>query len=288
MSKNKKAILFCVVALVAIGVFLGIQGQKQSPEVVDVVDMYEKESGFETETPDIEQESVKSTETPETSKTADKRKNVLTKNKEGKKNEKKEKSHSDKDSSDQADSKDSSNDKESEKSKAKKPASQDSSKKSKQSVGDEKKQERPGASPQQVTPQPAKVISTAKPKKQQCNLTITCKDAFHYKHRWNDNAKKVIPESGIFLQGTFEVQEGDTVFDVMKRACGEKNVLLDYVFTPMYSTYYIKGIGNLYEFDCGAESGWLYKINGENPGYGCSQYKLSGGEEIVFYYSCEK
>ena len=33
----------------------------------------------------------------------------------------------------------------------------------------------------------------------------------------------------------------------------------------MYNSYYVEGIGNLYEFDCGSESGWMYKVNGWFP-----------------------
>ena len=40
------------------------------------------------------------------------------------------------------------------------------------------------------------------------------------------------------------------------------------------------------EFDCGFESGWMYKVNGWFPNYGCSAYTLQGGEEIVWAYTC--
>ncbi len=45
----------------------------------------------------------------------------------------------------------------------------------------------------------------------------------------------------------------------------------------MYNSYYVEGIGNLYEFDCGSESGWMCKVNGWFPNYGCSSYTLSDG-----------
>ena len=55
----------------------------------------------------------------------------------------------------------------------------------------------------------------------------------------------------------------------------------------MYDSYYIEGINNLYEFDCGFESGWMYKVNGWFPNYGCSSYNLTGGETIVWCYTCK-
>lgn len=36
-------------------------------------------------------------------------------------------------------------------------------------------------------------------------------------------------------------------------------------WTPAYNSAYIEGIGNLYEFDCGNLSGWMYSVNGVWP-----------------------
>lgn len=47
-----------------------------------------------------------------------------------------------------------------------------------------------------------------------------------------------------------------------------------------------KIINHLYEFDCGVESGWMYKVNEWFPNYGCSAYELKGGEDIVWCYTC--
>ena len=58
-------------------------------------------------------------------------------------------------------------------------------------------------------------------------------------------------------------------------------------FTPMYNSYYIKGINNLYEFDCGDGSGWMYRVNGWYPNYGVSRYALRDGDVIEFRYTCE-
>ena len=47
-----------------------------------------------------------------------------------------------------------------------------------------------------------------------------------------------------------------------------------------------KGSISLYEFDCGSQSGWMYKVNGWFPNYGCSSYKLKDGDAIVWSYTC--
>ena len=54
----------------------------------------------------------------------------------------------------------------------------------------------------------------------------------------------------------------------------------------MYNSVYIKGIANLYEFDCGELSGWFYKVNGEKPNFGCSQYKLKDDDKVEWVYTC--
>ena len=80
---------------------------------------------------------------------------------------------------------------------------------------------------------------------------------------------------------------GETVFDVLKRICSERNIQIEYSYTPLYGSYYIEGINHLYEFDCGQQSGWMYKVNGWFPNYGCSSYKLEDGDTIVWCYTCK-
>ncbi len=135
--------------------------------------------------------------------------------------------------------------------------------------------------------QPPVAASATIQEKNECSLTITCQEVFSHMDKLSESAKKVIPKDGIILKGTFSFEEGETVFDVLKRVCKEKKIHLDYVFTPLYSTYYIKGIHNLYEFDCGDESGWMYSVNGKDPGSGCNKYKLAKGDQVVFNYTCE-
>lgn len=132
--------------------------------------------------------------------------------------------------------------------------------------------------------------STQAPQEQknECSLTVTCSEVFSHMDKLSESASRVIPPGGMILQGNYEYKQGDTAFDVLKRACAEKKIHLDYVFTPIFGTYYIRGIHNLYEFECGDESGWMYLVNGKEPGVGCSQYKVSKGDWLRFEYTCEK
>lgn len=53
------------------------------------------------------------------------------------------------------------------------------------------------------------------------------------------------------------------------------------------SSSYVRSIGGLAEFACGATSGWLYSVNGVSPGYSCGAYLLYGGESIVWLYTLQ-
>ena len=48
------------------------------------------------------------------------------------------------------------------------------------------------------------------------------------------------------------VYRGQSVFDVLLATVKAQAIHMEYQNTPMYETAYIEGIGNLYEFDCGA------------------------------------
>ena len=103
-----------------------------------------------------------------------------------------------------------------------------------------------------------------------------------------DPAKvEFVPSSGVILYPvTVQFTPGETVFDVLKRVCSNRGISLEYSWTPLYNSYYIEGIHQLYEFDCGYESGWMYRVNGSYPNYGCSDYTLKDGDNIVWAYTC--
>ena len=81
--------------------------------------------------------------------------------------------------------------------------------------------------------------------------------------------------------------QGESVYDVLQRVCRENKIHMESSFTPVYNSAYIEGIGNLYEFDCGEGSGWMYRVNGEFPNYGCSRYVLQDGDTVEWVYTCD-
>ncbi|MBO5487809.1 MAG: DUF4430 domain-containing protein [Eubacterium sp.] len=119
------------------------------------------------------------------------------------------------------------------------------------------------------------------------SFQIDCLRILNKKDLWKKGIEEIIPENGIFYQGTLSFTEGQSVYDLLRKICSENKIALDSQYTPLYGTYYIKGIGNLYEFDCGEESGWKYSVNGKLPGVGCSSYPIKAGDKIQFFYDYE-
>ena len=101
---------------------------------------------------------------------------------------------------------------------------------------------------------------------------------------------KYVPSDGMILGETAcALRKGDTAFDLLKRVCRYHEIQMEYQGpdTNVYSTVFIKGINYLYDFSCGELSGWMYKVNGEFPGKGCSSYKLHDGDRVEWVYTCD-
>lgn len=121
-----------------------------------------------------------------------------------------------------------------------------------------------------------------------CTVTIRCDTILKNWDKLEPAKVAYVPKNGCILPVVrVEFTKGETVFDVLKRVCRQNGIQLEYSWTPMYGSYYVEGINNLYEFDCGPESGWMYKVNGWFPNYGCSSYGLTGGEAVVWCYTCK-
>lgn len=122
-----------------------------------------------------------------------------------------------------------------------------------------------------------------------CTLTIRCDTALDHPDWLSDAAAAAVPADGVILAETEAAFEaGETVFDVLLRLTREEGIHLEYSVTPLYGSVYIEGIGNLYEFDCGQSSGWVYAVNGEFPGYSCSEHALTDGDRVLFAYTCQQ
>lgn len=120
-----------------------------------------------------------------------------------------------------------------------------------------------------------------------CTVSITCADVLEHMDELKAGKESVVPESGWILGSvSVPLSEGDTVFDILQRVTRENGISLEFSVSPLYGTAYIEGIGNLYERDCGATSGWIYAVNGVFPSYGCSDYAVQDGDSIAWIFSC--
>lgn len=138
----------------------------------------------------------------------------------------------------------------------------------------------------QITPIPGDTLVTNEDTENVCTITIRCDTILNNLDSLDSAKAPYVPEDGRILPvTTVEFNEGETVLDVLQRVCTAADVQLEYSWTPLYDSYYIEGINHLYEFDCGAESGWMYKVNGWFPNYGCSAYEIQPGDEIVWCYT---
>lgn len=105
----------------------------------------------------------------------------------------------------------------------------------------------------------------------------------------NLRSSEFVPEDGIILPPTdYVLRENDTVFDILDRAVRYNKIQMEYQGAEKnsFGSVYIQGINYLYEFSCGPLSGWMYRVDGEFPGYGCSKYKLKDGQNIEWIYTC--
>ena len=121
-----------------------------------------------------------------------------------------------------------------------------------------------------------------------CTFSIECSTILNNLDQLDPAKLEMLPSGGTILAATtVTFYEGESVFDVLQRLCIEKGIHLESSWTPIYNSAYIEGIHNLYEFDCGALSGWMYKVNGWYPNYGCSRYQLQDGDVVEWRFTCD-
>lgn len=148
-------------------------------------------------------------------------------------------------------------------------------------------------SPQESTQKPKPAPQPPKPQQnvdspKKAYLTIECKTILNNMKDLTPGKEGLIPSDGYILHKTMVTfKDGESVFDVLLRVTREKGIHMEYKYTPGYGSHYIEGINNLYEFDCGRGSGWMYYVNGVKPNYGVSKYLLKDGDDISFRYTCD-
>ena len=130
--------------------------------------------------------------------------------------------------------------------------------------------------------------ATDVPEEKHCTVSISCKTILNNMDMCAPEKQSLVPASAWILKSTeVSFEEGESVFDLLLRTCKENSIHMEYENTPIYNSAYIEGIHNLYEFDCGPLSGWMYSVNDWYPHYGSSRYELKAGDVICWRYTCD-
>lgn len=140
-----------------------------------------------------------------------------------------------------------------------------------------------------VTPVPIDPDNVAiSDKELSCTLSVRC-DTILKNMSWLEPEKvELIPEDGvIFAEKKVTFYEGESVFNLLVREMKRNKIHFEFTNVPVYNSAYIEGIANIYEFDCGELSGWMYKVNDWFPNYGSSRYQLKDGDKVEVIYTCD-
>lgn len=121
-----------------------------------------------------------------------------------------------------------------------------------------------------ITPKPTESIASPEVPKNTVMISIT-----------GPSSRGVIVE-----KSSVDFIDGDTVLDALKSITKQQSIRLDSTST-LPGMDYVKGIDNIYQFDEGGGSGWLYAVNGKSAGISCGSYKLKDGDDIEWRYSLD-
>lgn len=136
-----------------------------------------------------------------------------------------------------------------------------------------------------TTKESKNTTTTEKKTNPSCTVTIECKSILTNIENLKEGHENYMPIDGYILHKTkTDFVLGNTVYDVLKSVCAKENIILNTAGGSF--GVYIAGINNIDERDCGTQSGWLYSVNGRSASKACSKYTVSGGDDIVFTYTC--
>lgn len=131
-------------------------------------------------------------------------------------------------------------------------------------------------------------VDIDKDKEYTCYLSVSCSTILDNMENLTEGKESLVPKDGvIYSEREVTFYEGESVFDVLQREMKNNRIHMESSFTPKYNSAYVEGINNLYEFDCGRWSGWMYEVNGWYPNYGCSRYVVQPGDVIKWNYTCD-
>ncbi|MBQ7547726.1 MAG: DUF4430 domain-containing protein [Clostridia bacterium] len=143
-------------------------------------------------------------------------------------------------------------------------------------------------------------IPSVQPVQKTCTVTIDCTELKEHPEKLKAGKAAFVPESGYIVRNvTVPLSGGESAFDVLRTVCRthtctdncafcqKEGIQMESTYTPQFDSYYVEGIHQLYEKDCGGTSGWTYFVNGWFPNYSSSAYTVKPGDRIEWVYSIE-
>lgn len=113
----------------------------------------------------------------------------------------------------------------------------------------------------------------------------------------NDNVKPETPEvemvsasisivglnNELIASGSVSVEKGQSVYEGLQKFANTNGFSITVNSPGKYA--YITSIAGLYEKQHGANSGWLYQVNGVTPNLGSGHVKINQNDQIIWYYT---
>ncbi len=121
-----------------------------------------------------------------------------------------------------------------------------------------------------------------------CTVFVSCSAVLGKMDTLRPEQREFIPENGVMLaEQEVSFAEGETALEVLTKTLKKEKIHFETEQMVGYDSMYIKAIGNLYEFDCGGNSGWTYTVNGASPDCGADRYVVQEGDSVAWNYITE-
>lgn len=112
-----------------------------------------------------------------------------------------------------------------------------------------------------------------------CVVCVSCEEILMHMDELKPEKKALVPENGMILEETkVTASNAQSALEILESELKKSRIHFD------KAGVYIKGIGNLYEKDCGAYSGWIYTVNGKYVEKSADAYYPKNGDKIEWSY----
>ena len=120
-----------------------------------------------------------------------------------------------------------------------------------------------------------------------CTVQINCSLLLD-KDLKGTGLETLVPANGVILDTTkVSIKPGDTVYDVTLKITKEQKIHMESEGSQAMGNLYVAAIANIYEKTYNSKSGWVYLINGSQPGIGSGLQELKAGDQLVWAYSLD-